>query len=240
MTMKTIPEGMRPYERLELYGTEALSDAELLAVLLRSGTKGKTVLTLAEELLMEYGGLSDLGVAELSGLRSRRGIGRVKAIQLLAAAELGRRMIYGGTKKKLKLCNCQYLGQMLIAEMRRLRQEVFQVLYFDKKWNYISKNQISVGTVDRTLVHPREVFYHAIRNLASAVVLVHNHPSGDCTPSRADYDTTERIVQAGRLVGIDVADHMIIGGNEFYSMHSRGDMERIKEKMINEGSVYGT
>lgn len=124
-----------------------------------------------------------------------------------------------------------------MSDMKKLRQEVFQVLFFDKKWNYISGCRISAGTVDRTLVHPREVFYNAIKNLASAVVLAHNHPSGDCTPSKADYDTTERMVKAGRIVGIDVADHMIVGNGTYYSMYREGDLIKIKEKTLNEGLV---
>ena len=203
MTMRTIPEGMRPYERLERCGAEALSDAELLAILIKSGTRERSALVIA--------------------------------------AELGRRIAFGRCRDKIKITDHEYLGDMLISEIGRLRQEVFQALFFDKKWNYISACRISAGTVDRTLVHPREVFYNAIKNLASAVVLAHNHPSGDCRPSRADYDTTERLVKAGRLVGIDVADHMIVGNGKYYSMYREGDLIKMKEKTLNEGSEdYGT
>ncbi|MFR1518011.1 MAG: RadC family protein [Clostridia bacterium] len=241
MTMKSIPVGMRPYERLEHCGAEALSDAELLAILIKSGTREKSALTLAEELLLKQGSLADVGSAGLAELRSSKGIGRVKAIQLLAAAEIGKRIAFGRRKSKIKITDHEYLSGMLMSEMKKLRQEIFQVLLFDKKWNYISSCRISAGTVDRTLVHPREVFYHAIQNLASAVVLAHNHPSGDCQPSKADYETTERIVKAGRIVGIDVADHMIVGNGKYYSMYREGDLLRIKEKMLNEGSEdYGT
>ena len=159
MTMRTIPEGMRPYERLERCGAEALSDAELLAILIKSGTRERSALVIAEELLLKHGSLTDVGTAELSALKSCAGIG----------------------------------------------------------------------------------FYNAIKNLASAVVLAHNHPSGDCRPSRADYDTTERLVKAGRLVGIDVADHMIVGNGKYYSMYREGDLIKMKEKTLNEGSEdYGT
>ena len=241
MTMRTIPEGMRPSDRLERCGAEALSDAELLAILIKSGTRERSALAIAEELLLKHGSLADVGTAELSELKSCAGIGRVKSIRLHAAAELGRRIAFGRCRNKIKITDYEYLGDMLISEIGRLRQEVFQALFFDKKWNYISACRISAGTVDRTLVHPREVFYNAIKNLASAVVLAHNHPSGDCRPSRADYDTTERLVKAGRLVGIDVADHMIVGNGKYYSMYREGDLIKIKEKTLNEGfEDYGT
>ena len=241
MTMKTIPEGMRPYERLERCGAEALSDAELLAVLIKSGTREKSALVVAEELLLKHGSLADIGSSEIAELRNSKGIGRVKAIQIQAAAEVGKRIAFGRRKGKIKITDHEYLSGMLMSDMKKLRQEVFQVLFFDKKWNYISGCRISAGTVDRTLVHPREVFYNAIKNLASAVVLAHNHPSGDCTPSKADYDTTERMVKAGRIVGIDVADHMIVGNGTYYSMYREGDLIKIKEKTLNEGlDSYGT
>lgn len=241
MSMKTIPEGMRPYERLERCGAEALSDAELLAILVKSGTREKSALTIAEELLLKHGSLADIGSAQIAELRSCKGIGRVKAIEIHAAAEVGKRIAFGQRKGKVKITDHEYLSAMLMSDMKKLRQEVFQVLFFDKKWNYISSCRISSGTVDRTLVHPREVFYNAIQNLASAVVLAHNHPSGDCVPSRADYETTERIVKAGRIIGIDVADHMIVGNGKYYSMYREGDLIKIKEKTVNEGSEdYGT
>ena len=130
---------------------------------------------------------------------------------------------------------------MLIAEMQKLRQEVFKVLLFDKKWNYISGICVSYGTVERALVHPREVFYHAVKNLASAVIVAHNHPSGDCTPGKTDYKTTERLVKAGKIMGIDVADHMIVGNGKYYSMYLEGDLERIRKKLLDEETeFYGT
>lgn len=241
MTMKTVPEGIRPYERVEEYGAAILNDAELLAVLLQSGTRKKTALELATELLSRFGSLIDIGSSSSSELRRTGGIGRVKSIRLQAAFELGRRIARGQHKGKVAIGDFDLLGDMLIAEMKGLRQEVFRVLFFDKKWNYISDSKITVGTVDRTIVHPREVFYSAIQHLASVVVLAHNHPTGDCTPSKADYEVTERLVQAGRIVGIEVKDHMVIGDGTYYSMAGHGDMRKILDRIVNEGSKdYGT
>ncbi len=229
MTMKTVPEGMRPYERLERYGAEALSDAELVAILIKTGTKDASALSVAQELLNKHGSITDMAASDISELTASRGIGRVKAIQLLAAAETGRRIAFGRRKDKLRITNLDEIGRMLMSDMKDLRYETFEVLYFDKKWHYISSSRISSGTVNKTIVHPREVFYDAIKSLASAVVLAHNHPSGDCSPSRADTELTRRMINAGRIIGIDVVDHMIIGNGVYYSMYDKGDIDRLRE-----------
>lgn len=239
--MKTIPEGMRPYERLEKYGESALSDAELLAVIIKSGTSKKTALAVAGELLTKYGGVTGIGAASIAELMSISGIGHVKAIQIKALSELGLRIANVKYSSRIKVTDYDCLCDLLTADMKGQRQEIFEALFFDKKWNYISKCKISLGTVDKALAHPREVFYHAIKNLASAVVLAHNHPSGDCMPSKADFDTTVRMIDAGRLIGIEVIDHIIVGGESFYSMHLKGDMRKMKENCVNERSKkYGT
>ena len=231
VTMKTIPEGMRPSERLEKNGAGALSDAELLAVLIKSGTKEKSALAVAEELLLRYGSLADLGRAEISDLVQQKGIGRVKAIEIFAAAELGKRIAMGKRKVPVRITDIEQLKTMLLVDMMALKQEVFAIMLFDRRWQYIKSVRVSEGTVEQALVHPREVFYHAIKNMASAIVLAHNHPSGDCRPGRADMNTTRRIVSAGRLIGIDVADHIIVGNGECYSMHCEGDMDMIKKSL---------
>lgn len=132
MSMKTIPEGMRPYERLERCGAEALSDAELLAVLVKSGTREKSALTIAEELLLKHGSLADIGSAEIAELRSCKGIGRVKAIEIHAAAEVGKRIAFGRRKGKVKITDHEYLSAMLMSDMKKLRQEVSRCFFFDK------------------------------------------------------------------------------------------------------------
>ena len=231
VTMKKIPEGMRPYERLEKNGASALSDAELLAVLIKSGTKEKSALAVAEELILKYGSLADLGRAEISDLVQQKGIGRVKAIEIFAAAELGKRIAMGKRKVPVRITDIEQLKTMLLVDMMALKQEVFAIMLFDRRWQYIKSVRVSEGTVEQALVHPREVFYHAIKNMASAIVLAHKHPAGDCRPGRADMNTTRRIVSAGRLIGIDVADHIIVGNGECYSMHCEGDMDMIKKSL---------
>lgn len=241
MTMKTVPEGMRPYERMEKFGAEVLSDAELLAILIKTGTKEKSALTIAEEMLLKYGSLTDVSHAGFCDLQCSKGIGRVKAIEISAAAEIGRRIAFGRKKDRIKITDYEYLSGMLIAEMHTLKQEVFKVLLFDKKWNFISSVCVSYGTVEKTLVHPREVFYHAVKNLASAIIAVHNHPSGEYLPGKADIRTTERLIRAGGIMGIDVIDHIVIGNGTCYSMQREGDIEKIRKKiMIEENGFYGT
>lgn len=232
--MKSIPEGMRPYERLEKNGAEALSDAELLSVLIKTGTREKSALQIAEELLVSYGSLADLGRVELSDLRQQKGIGRVKAIEILAAAELGKRIIIGKRKALVKITDVEQLKMILSLELKALKQEVFAIMLFDRRWQYIKIVKISTGTVEQALVHPREIFNHAVRNMASAIVLAHNHPSGDCKPGKADFETTKRIIKAGLIMGIEVADHIIVGNGECYSMYCEGDIERIKKRLSEE------
>lgn len=234
VTMKTIPEGMRPYERLEKCGAEALSDAELLSVLIKSGTRDKSALAVAEDLLIKYGSLADLGRVEISDLRQQKGIGRVKSIEIFAAAELGKRIAIGKRKTPIKITDIEQLEIILSVELKALRQEVFAVMLFDRKWQYIKMVKISTGTVEQAPVHPREVFYHAIKNMASAIILAHNHPSGDCMPGRTDLETTKRLVKAGILMGIDVTDHIIVGNGECYSMFCKGDIDKIKKSLSEE------
>lgn len=240
MTMKTIPEGLRPYERLEKYGVESLSDAELLAIVLKCGTREISALEIAQELIKNYGSLADIGRAELNELRQKKGIGRVKSIEIFAAIELGKRILLGKRCKTFSIKNAQEIELWLTLEMKALRQEVLKVLLFDRRWNYISSVNVSKGTADAAPANPREIFYHAIKNMASAIILAHNHPSGDCVPSKTDFNLTKRIIIAGRVVGIDVVDHIVIGDGECYSMREHGDMFALKEKALDEGEFYGT
>lgn len=240
MTMKTIPEGLRPYERLEKYGAESLSDAELLAILIKSGTHDKSSLEVAQQIIKDYGTLADLGRAELNEIRQKDGIGRVKSIGIFAAIELGKRVLLDKRCKNFSVSNSQEVEMRLALEMKLLRQEVLRVMLFDKKLNYISSVDVTKGTVETTLAHPREIFYHAIKNMASGIILAHNHPTGDCTPSKMDFNMTKRVIHAGMVVGIEVVDHIIVGDGECYSMKAHGDMFNLKEKALDEGGFYGT
>lgn len=223
-TMKTMPEELRPYERLDSNGAGSLSDSELIAILLRSGTKGMTALELGYRIMEKYGSLRELCDASVEELTSIDGVGRTKAIILLAALELGSRITKSAGREKIHVSNYEQIKDMLLSGMISLKKEEFAALLFDKKWNFLRKCTIAVGTVDSCPVHPREVFAAAIKHAASAIIIVHNHPSGDVTPSRRDIETTRRLSEAAEIVGIDIVDHMIVGDSEVLSMYTEGLM----------------
>ncbi len=237
-TLKELPAGERPRERLMRHGAAALSDAELLAILLRTGdaASGRTALDLARDLLVRAGGAENgivrEGRAPASGLRflvtatveelSRvKGIGPAKAVQLKAAVEIGRRVAAGGDPRR-EVRNPADLRDLLMAEMRYLEQEHFKTVLLDTKSRVISVEAVSVGNLDSSPAHPREVFKTPIRKNAAAVILAHNHPSGDPTPSQQDLKLTRRLAEAGRILGIEVLDHLVIGDNRCVSFRECG------------------
>lgn len=223
MTIKDLPEEERPRERLQRWGEEALSTAELLAVILRTGAEGKSALDLAHELLAHFGGdLGRLFTAGFGELCQVRGIGPAKAAQLKACFELGKRAAALTPEVKPVVRSPRDIARLFSSEFKFLKQEHFACLLLDARNRVISKRTIFVGSLDASLVHPREVFREAIREAAAKVVLVHNHPSGDPTPSEEDIAITRQMVEAGKLVGIEVLDHVIIGGDDFVSMRERG------------------
>ena len=229
-SLKSFPEKEKPRERLLCAGREALSEAELLAIVLDTGTKNANVLDVSRKVLSlsADGSLSGLYEVSPEQLRSVRGIGRVKAAKVLALCELARRIGLDKTVRKLpSIRSVEELGDMLAARKRWLKKEVFSVVMVDRKWNIIRIADVSVGTLEQAAVHPREVFLEAVKCSAGAIVLSHNHPSGDPTPSREDLATTERLVKAGRIMGIEVADHIITGGDSYYSMFAHGEMAAI-------------
>lgn len=228
----SLPEEERPYERLEKTGAQGLSDAELLAVILTSGTRNKTAVDLARNVLSlcRNGEIARLRELSQEELRSIDGIGRVKALQIAALCELSSRL----GKKYRQRVDCSdsgELGQMLAEDMSTYTQEVFRTVVLDRKLKLIGMKDIFVGTVDMAPVHPREVFSEAVRRLGSYVVLAHNHPSGEIMPSNDDIKATKRLVLAGKMLEIKVLDHFIVGNGSFYSMHTEGDMERIEKEI---------
>lgn len=223
-TMKTMPVELRPYERLDSCGAVSLSDSELIAIVLRNGTRGITALDLGYRIMERYRTLKEIRGASVEELTSIDGVGKTKAIMLLAALELGSRITKSTGPDKLHVSNYEQIKEFLLSGMISLKKEEFAALLFDKKWNFIRKCTIAIGTVDSCLVHPREVFAAAIKHSASAIIIVHNHPSGDVTPSKNDISTTKRLVEAGQIVGIDVVDHMIVGDTDVLSMYTEGLM----------------
>jgi len=220
-TIPQLPADLRPRERLRAAGVQALSNAELLAILLGSGLRCQTALDLAEDLLAREEGLRYLAVASLEELESIRGIGLAKACRIKAALELGRRLsVYSSDRPIIK--TAEDAKNMVMDEMRAFDREHFRILCLDRKLGLLSIVEISIGSLSSAPVHPREVFKPAIQKSAASIILVHNHPSGDPTPSADDVDLTRRLAEAGNLLGIEVLDHIIIGDNRYVSLNSLG------------------
>ena len=218
-TMKDIPNAERPYEKCLKQGAEALSDAELLAVLLRTGTKGENVLALAKRLLYEDGGAGLLGIHQFSfqSLMKLKGIGKVKAVQILCLSELAKRLSKASVEPRLRFSSSQSVAEYYMEDLRHRNQEVMKLLLLNSKAELIDETNISKGTVNASLVTPRELFVEALKKEAVSMILLHNHPSGDPTPSRDDILTTKRISECGLLIGIELLDHIIIGNNRYVS-----------------------
>lgn len=218
-TMKDIPNAERPYEKCLKQGAEALSDAELLAVLLRTGTKGENVLALAKRLLYQDGGAGLLGIHQFSfqSLMKLKGIGKVKAVQILCLSELAKRLSKASVEPRLRFSSSQSVAEYYMEDLRHRNQEVMKLLLLNSKAELIDETNISKGTVNASLVTPRELFVEALKKEAVSMILLHNHPSGDPTPSRDDILTTKRISECGLLIGIELLDHIIIGNNSYIS-----------------------
>lgn len=210
----------RPYERFASHGASALTDAELLAVILRSGSEKGNALELAGEVLKACPsgkGLSGLCTLTVRDLTDIYGIGRVKAAQLLCVAELSKRIATSRSREKLKLSDPGTVADYLMEQMRHLETEIVRCLMLDQKNRLTDDVQISSGTVDMALISPREIFIGALKAHAVKIILAHNHPSGDPSPSREDIVLTENVVSAGRVLGIALLDHIIIGDKDFFS-----------------------
>ncbi len=220
--MKDLPSELMPRERLFQLGSEALSNQELLAILLRTGSKRENVLDLAERLLADYDGLSGLARLTVHDASNIYGIGSAKASTLKAALEIGKRLSVTPSLKRPSVNSPQDAARLVMEEMRYLDQEHFKAIMLNTKNHILGVSQISIGLLNSSLVHPRECFKEAIRRNANAVILVHNHPSGDPNPSREDLDVTKRMSQAGEILGIEVLDHLIIGDNRYISLKERG------------------
>jgi DNA repair protein RadC len=222
-SIKNLPSEERPRERLENYGAENLSNTELMAIILRTGTTNQSVLTLANLLLVEFKTLQQLAAASISELSKIKGIGKSKAIQLLAAFELGKRLQLSDLSPEDDIFSSpQDVARFFISDLRFLQQEHFIVIHLNTKNRLLSKETITIGTLDSSLVHPREVFKAAIRQSSASLILIHNHPSGDPRPSREDINLTRRLKEAGDLLGIPILDHLIIGNNKYFSMKEEG------------------
>ena len=212
--LKDLPKEDRPQERLERLGAPALADRELLAMIIRSGTSKKDVLTLADEMLTKAGSLSGLLRWDVSDFQEITGIGKVKALQLSTQIEIAKRMIRGERNQDIILDEPQKVWEYLYPEVRSDTVERVWVLCLDRKNKLIRAESVTSGTATGSLVHPREVFRPAIRHGATAIILAHNHPSGDPTPSSADLRVTKKIFEASKTVDLEMHDHVILGEPE--------------------------
>jgi DNA repair protein RadC len=211
--IKEWPEDERPRERLIKLGAEALSDAQLLAIVLSTGdaASGQSAVDLALHLVQTFGGLRALDAASIAELCQMKGIGPAKATTIKAALELGKRLSGELPQRKFKVTAPQDLVSYFQPRLQHLRKEVFKAILLDTKHQMLKHITVSEGSLSASLVHPREAFLPAIRESAAAVIFLHNHPSGDPTPSTEDRELTQRLAEVGRLVGINVLDHIIIG-----------------------------
>lgn len=225
LTVKELPESERPYEKCERTGVASLSDAELLAVILRSGTKSQRVVELAVNILnysTAYPGLKGLNYLTLKELTGIKGVGRVKAIEILCLTEITKRMSKQLQQDSLKLMSPQSVADYYMQEMRHLSREIVKLLILDSKNRLIKDIIISEGTINTSLMPTREIFVNSLKYEAVNIIILHNHPSGDPTPSAEDIRTTKKLWEAGNLIGIQLMDHIIIGDNRYISLKEKG------------------
>jgi len=213
----------RPRERLEQKGAHALADAELLALLLRTGDRTHDAWTIARAVLDRFGGLAGLAAATGPALEAMPGVGPAKSASLRAAIELARRIVDEPLERGRPIRSPADVQRHFRGQLRDFHRESFHVLLLDGRHRLIATEEVSVGTLTASLVHPREVFRDAIRHAAAALVLVHNHPSGDPSPSAEDRSVTERLRSAGLLLGIRVLDHVIVASSGYFSFREAGE-----------------
>ena len=230
MTLGAYPDMMirdlhvddRPRERLIKQGPKSLSNQELIAIILRTGTKQESVLTIANRVLNYFEKLHGLKHATLEEIVSIKGIGEAKAVQLLAAVELGRRLSQKEVDSRFAIRSPKDVASLLMTDMCSLQQEHFVSLYLNVKNQVIHKQTVFIGSLNSSIVHPREIFKRAVLQNAASIIICHNHPSGDPAPSQEDIDTTKRIYDAGKILGIELLDHVIIGDNKYTSLKEKG------------------
>ncbi|MDP4000922.1 MAG: DNA repair protein RadC [bacterium] len=218
MKIKDLPKIDRPREKLEKYGPERLSNSELLAILLRTGSEGINVVELSNKILKKFSG-DGLPKTTVKELKNTFGLGAAKACEIVACFELGRRLLQN--KQAALLLSPQDVWEEL-KDIRNHKKEHFVIFYLDSRSQEIKREIISVGSLNANLVHPREVFEPAVRNLAAQIIITHNHPSGDPEPSEDDLEITKKLVEAGEILGIEMIDHIIVSRDGFVSLKEKG------------------
>lgn len=226
MKIEQLPKTERPRERLLKYGVCNISNEELISIILKCGTNGRNVKELALDVLNEFKTISNMKDITIERLVSIRGIGKVKAIELLASIELGKRIfLEKESGDKCRFTCAKEIYEEMCYLFNGKKQEYFYCLYFNNKQELIERKLLFMGTLNRSIVHPREIFKGAYLHSASSIVCMHNHPSGDVTPSREDIRLTKQLIEIGRITGIPVTDHIIVGDDSYYSFYENNYME---------------
>lgn len=220
MNIKTLPTEERPREKLIKHGARTLTNSELLAIILRTGNKKENVLELSNKFFRKYN-LKSLSRLKISTLKKQLGIGDVKAGQIIACFELGKRLSAFKEDKRPIIKNAKDVAELFIPEMNTLEKEYFKGIYLDSRKRIIKQETIFIGSLNESVVHPREIFKIALDENAAAIILLHNHPSGDPLPSSFDIEITKELIKAGDLLGIQVLDHIIIGGEKYVSLKEK-------------------
>jgi len=218
--LQDLPVWERPREKLLSFGAGSLSNSELIAILISSGSKEDSAISLASKIIaLEQGSLSKLSSYEPEEFMKLPGIGMAKACSLVAAMELGRRISVSPKEEKLHVGDSKKIAALFMDDMRYLNKETVKIAMLDIQSRLIGKMIVSIGGISDAAANPREIFAPAIKKGAAAIIVVHNHPSGECKPSNADIECTKRLVESGKLLGISVLDHIIIGDNCYTSLH---------------------
>ncbi|NFT05702.1 JAB domain-containing protein [Clostridium botulinum] len=223
LKIKDIPKKERPKEKLLSYGADTLNNSELLVIILRTGTKGENVLQLSNRLLSKFQGLDGILEASLDDITSIKGIKEGKASQILALAELFKRFrTFKSADRDIKIMSPNDLAMLINGEMSLLKQEILKVIFLNTKNIVIGTKDVFKGSLNTSIVHPREIFKEAVNKSSAKIIISHNHPSGDPTPSKEDINITLRIKECGEIMGIQLLDHIIIGKNGFISLKEKG------------------
>lgn len=227
ITTKELPTAIRPRERMAMVGAPNMSASELVAIILGTGTRGVTSQRLAERIIHRFDGrLGRLGQAELEELAAINGVGPAKACQVLAAIELGRRVAGAKTTSRRLLNSPERVAEMLMPKLRDLEREHFFALIVDTKIRLKKTVEIAIGGLNAAIIHPRDIYKAAIRACGTGLIVAHNHPSGDIDPSREDIVLTRRLAEAGKILGIDFIDHVIIGDGCWLSLKEKGYLQK--------------
>ncbi|SDM98514.1 RadC family protein [Sediminibacillus halophilus] len=222
VTLKHVPKQDRPRERLMEKGPATLSNQDLLAILLGTGTKDESVTTLSQRVFMHFEGLHLLKDATIEELTAIKGIGTAKGVLILAAIEFGKRLHRFRQEERYVIRSPEDGADYIMEEMRNLNQEHFVCLFLNTKNQILHRQTIFIGSLNASIVHPREVFREAVKRSAASIICAHNHPSGDPSPSQEDIHVTKRLSECGKMIGIELLDHLVIGDRKFVSLKEKG------------------